>query len=535
MSIPVYLNPMQREVLAIGAHDNVIVAGRGTGKSVLHASILLNVFQTMPASTTAIVAPNAIRALSNTIPSLTTHWETWGYRQGIHWCIGRRPPSRLRWPAPLIPPHNWENVISFYTGAIAVIISQDRRGTSNSKSFDFVDIDEAKFIKYERLKEETFLANRGQQREFGNNPLHHGMLITSDMPLTKSGSWFLNYKDSATPDHIAAILTRRQQICEIRRRTAQDPSAPAYLHRRIKEYTTDLSRLRANAFHYGTYSSLINIEVLGESYIRRMRRELPPLVFLTSVLSIAPRLLQDGFYSSMSERNLYTAADFNYLDTLPPGAAPPLDSRCDADIIPGEPLCIAFDFNRNINWLVVGQVDRHHGRMNTLRAFFVKYERKLPELVDDFAQYYRQLANKDIVFYYDSTAIGSNYAVSDIDFHKVIIDRLQKHRYNVTPVYIGRPMNHAQKHLLINQGFKGQGRLTPYINEENCKDLLVSLQMAGVYNGKKDKRGEKYAETEEDRLETRTDGSDAWDTLYIGCECYPTTAAPLHIHTSNWS
>ena len=41
---------------------------------------------------------------------------------------------------------------------------------------------------------------------------------------------------------------------------------------------------------------------------------------------------------------------------------------------------------------------------------------------------------------------------------------------------------------------------------------------AAIYNEKKDKRGEKLAETEEDKLEARTDGSDAFDTLCIGVE-----------------
>lgn len=30
-----------------------------------------------------------------------------------------------------------------------------------------------------------------------------------------------------------------------------------------------------------------------------------------------------------------------------------------------------------------------------------------------------------------------------------------------------------------------------------------------------------YPETEEDLLEHRTDGTDAFDTLYIGCEKFP--------------
>ena len=59
------------------------------------------------------------------------------------------------------------------------------------------------------------------------------------------------------------------------------------------------------------------------------------------------------------------------------------------------------------------------------------------------------------------------------------------------------------------------------INRDNNPDLLISITSAGVRNGKKDKSGEKYAETEEDKLEARTDGSDAFDVLCIGAETKP--------------
>ena len=96
----------------------------------------------------------------------------------------------------------------------------------------------------------------------------------------------------------------------------------------------------------------------------------------------------------------------------------------------------------------------------------------------------------------------------------------QAHGAYITGKY-GKAMNHMEKHLLINRAFAGKTELTPYINRENNQDLLISMQSAGIYNGKKDKRGEKLAETEEDKLESRTDGSDAFDTLYIGCAKFP--------------
>ena len=78
----------------------------------------------------------------------------------------------------------------------------------------------------------------------------------------------------------------------------------------------------------------------------------------------------------------------------------------------------------------------------------------------------------------------------------------------------------------------GHARLRPMFNRENNEALLVSVQTAGVYNGGKDKRGEKLAETEEDKLEARTDGSDAFDTLCIGVEKFPQSTHSINVTSS---
>ena len=526
----IYFNRMQREVTAIDAHTNVVVAGRGTGKGVLHAAINLRNMQQMPGSTTAFVTPTLIRAKTNTLPSMFQHWEAWGYKRDVHWCIGKQPPRDLGWPKPLIPPENWDNVISFYTGAIGQIISQDRTGTSNSKSFDYVDIDEAKFVKFDRLKDETFPANRGQQREFGHLHFHHGLLITSDMPVTKAGSWFLNYEREADPElerTIEGLLCEVWRMEELERQNGRTD----YTRITLGKLNKYLHELRKRCTLYRTYSSLTNIEVLGEAWVRQMKRDLPPMVFRTSILCLPVTILKDGFYSSMRPRHKYTDVDNGELENM----GYDFDSihsaagtcRFDADLRKDRPLCIGMDYNNNINWLVAGQVDEGERRLNVVKSFFVKYERKLPELVDDFCKYYAPFPLKEVIFYYDATAKNGNYAVNDQDFVWVITHQFRKNGWSCRPVYIGAPMRHMEKFLLINRGFAGQARLVPYFNERNNPDLLISIQTAGVYNGKKDKRGEKLAETEEDRLEARTDGSDAFDTLYIGCERFPQNSLRL--------
>ena len=86
-------------------------------------------------------------------------------------------------------------------------------------------------------------------------------------------------------------------------------------------------------------------------------------------------------------------------------------------------------------------------------------------------------------------------------------------------------MRHNEKYLLINRGFAGRNRLTPYFNVDNNEALLVAIQSAGVLRGRngfsKHKAGEKLPESEENPLEYRTDGTDAFDTLYIGMEKKP--------------
>ena len=51
--------------------------------------------------------------------------------------------------------------------------------------------------------------------------------------------------------------------------------------------------------------------------------------------------------------------------------------------------------------------------------------------------------------------------------------------------------------------------------------IWFSGSLACAHYANKNKSGEKLAESEEDLLEHRTDGTDAFDTLYIGCEKFP--------------
>ena len=68
-------------------------------------------------------------------------------------------------------------------------------------------------------------------------------------------------------------------------------------------------------------------------------------------------------------------------------------------------------------------------------------------------------------------------------------------------------------------------RVQPTFVKQNNDNLILAIQSTGVERGcngfRKNISIEKNPDSEEDLLEHRTDGTDVFDTLYIGCEEFP--------------
>lgn len=518
-----YLNDGQAYMLMLNPRDLVAECGRGFGKGLVQAGRILSAAQMMEGSCGASVCPSVKRGLTNIVPSWMVHWENWGLRRNQHYIVGKKPWKALGWKRPIFEPANWENTIAFWNGSVINLISQDRSGTSNSFSLDYVVLDEAKLLNFEQLKDETFQANRGNQMYFGRCYMHHGLTITSDTAMTKKGSWFFKYEKEMDPELVRLIEGLVNHLWVLRQKLLKHPEREAYYMEKIRREERQLDFFRSKCLLYCKYSSITNMAVLGKEFVRRMRRELPLLTFMTSIMCKRVGISLDGFYGGMRESvNIYTAPNNSVLqlEGLNVEGGIPNDCRTDGDLQPDLPLIIAFDANNLINWMVVGQVGKD-GKLRVLKSFFVKYERKLVELCDDFLEYYNHHRRHQVIFYYDSTFVGQNYASHGQDFASLIKSELRRHLWTVREKYIGRPMGHIEKCEMINRMFQGRARHQVLINRDNNPDLLISIQSAGVRNGQKDKSGEKLAETEEDRLESRTDGSDAFDTLCIGVERFP--------------
>lgn len=324
---------------------------------------------------------------------------------------------------------------------------------------------------------------------------------------------------------------------------------------RSKKFQDDyLRELRRSAFVVRRASTLENVDVLGEEYIRQMKRDLPPYTFMVSILNVKIKKSNDGFYSNLdidhvhgyipdeidplSQANFRTEKATGIIGGKKITAEsyqPDLkelsernDCRMDSDCINDLPLYLAFDYNANINTLVVGQVYQRDGAeaVNVIKSFYVKNERKLRELVDDFSHYYapKRAVNRDVVYFYDSTAKqGASYALTDERFYQAVIKELERNGWNVTAIDMGVPEQHEVKHRIINNALAGIEYPAIRINQPNNPDLIIALQLCEVsigYQGfRKDKSQEKKPETEDNLpLQQRTDFTDAFDSLYLGCK-----------------
>lgn len=323
------------------------------------------------------------------------------------------------------------------------------------------------------------------------------------------------------------------------------------LHR-SDTYKRHIDQLRANTFAFWRASTLDNIDLLGVDYIAKMKRDLPPVVFAISILNMKKQHASDGFYSKLDIENIHgyvpescpaveDAMHLKIASTVIGGQQITTDyltpdfgelqkvktCRMDGDCRDDKELYIAFDFNANINWVVTGQVYRSDkvGRdaLHIISSMYVKNDRKLRELCQDWCRYYapHKAKNRRVTFFYDHTAKHRGYAISGAqDFKDVIIEELTRAGWDVNAVYMGQAPAHELKHKDINESLAGIGYPFIQFNTENNEPLIVAMENTAVsigYDGfKKDKSKEKYVETEVDPLELRTDGTDAFDNLFWG-------------------
>lgn len=518
--VKLWFNKPQQKSILTSAKEEYGVWGRATGKTqgpIAYRTILgANL---MPRGATGIVGATYKQLLERTLPPLIKAWEKFGYENNVHFWVRKTPPKELQIPQAIYPVLTPDHAIFWFNGHVFHLISQDQPGLANGKNLDAIVCDEARFLNHSRYMEDIAPTNRGNREVFGHLAHHHMVTMFTDMPTTPKSKWIFEKEQQVDHEKIKQIINLQltSNAIEVEFKTAlTSASRKAYLFRKLKEYATVLNELRRGSVYYSEASTLDNIEILGVEQIKQWRRELARPEFEASILNRRIINTDNGFYYLLDlDVHAYDAFDFSSMENQQGKSN---DCRYDRDLIKNKPLEIAMDYNAAINSLVVGQ--ETGAFFKVLKSMFTtsKAMKILPDLIDDFCAYYKPHNCHEVFYYYDHTAIATDpsrlKSLSDM-----VIDQFRLNGWHVYGKYIGQQPRHDTRYRMWQAIFRESDQAFKPIrfNRENCKNVLTSMQLAGVRIGKngfeKDKRSEANKLIPQ---EDATHLSDAMDTLYIG-------------------
>jgi len=527
----VYFNRAQQYILSLSVRTLYVIASRRLGKTegIIMPTLLRNV-QHMPRGQHAFISSTYKQALTRTLPGVLHALKRLGYVEGIHYFVGRKAPDKMGFALPYIQPKDWSHYMHWYNGSVTPIISQDVPYSSNSLSLTTSIADESKTLNEAKLLDETIPAITPMVY-FQNCPWDGSQTYVSDMPTAKSGLWLLNKEKEMDKDVIAVLEGLIVELYNLKKINTDS----FHYRRKIAELEKEIAFFRHQAVLFVTFSILENMEVVGEGYIKDRYRDLPLSKFLTSIMSYKLKFIEGGFYGALSEKHYYSADDITFLERFrksdgsinyEEASRTKFNCKQDTDINPSQALYIGLDTNIAINCLVVGQPDYKNQTIRTLSEFYVKGGRMLQEVCEEFSEYYQPLPHRRVMLYYDHTFLQGRSGIVTECFYETIVRVLRSNGWMVQHVYIGQAMAHDKKHKEIDQGLKGQRNLKPLFNRNNCTNLINAMEKTTTIinaNGwGKDKRDEKLPDSEDNPVEQRTHITDAWDTLYIGCNFFRT-------------
>lgn len=555
----IYMNPAQRAVYNYRCRNTTVEAGRGTGKTDgLITPEMAGCIQSMPRGTGLFLGNSIKQLFTKTVPKTLYSLERMtGLKEGVHFFRGHAP-AKCNFKEPIVKPKVWENCIHFWNGFVYYMISTGVKAAANGMDSCSIIGDECRFMPEGLIKAEILPTLRGINTNHPGfdenlNPYYKSIFFVSDAPLTKRQAWLRKRREEQTPEinRKIAEMIRETQICP---EIVQSP-----------KYQRELNKLRCQASIYFSFSSIENIDILGEQFIRTMQKELTPTMFDISIRNVEKEEINDGYYANFDpDVHCYLSNDEEQLEAAQKykkrtitqiysgGRTLRVESESidlnelskaqdcclDTDIKPGEPLRIAFDYNAHINCLVIGQTDSRSntGVLRILNSMTNVKNTRIEGLCKMFCKYYEphRLTCRDVIFYYDDTAKqGAAYASErheETRFYNIVKKVLRSHGWNVIEVAMGRPMSHNKKYEFLNGCFAGTQRPFLRINKENNEYLIASMENARVKEGRngfeKQKGDEKKRLTADEMadpetaLSIRTDLSDAFDTLVIGVRYY---------------
>ncbi|KAB7728135.1 hypothetical protein F5984_20535 [Rudanella paleaurantiibacter] len=519
-----HMNYAQLAALTVGAQNCTAVIGRGGGKSdgILAPRVHMNITE-MPRSSGVALGTTYIQLLDRTLPALFNGFHRLGYQRDVDYWVRRFPDKghglKMPYNCPLTPEHS----LFFRTDdklSVMRLVSQDRPGTANGLSVDWLLGDEVKFLNSQKLNQEVRPINRGGADRFGHCSGHHGEWFTTDMPTTPDASWIFEAEEHANEKfnvrNIELILAVQLEIYHEKQKLATSPRNASRIAR-IRKLEGYLNQLRKGVTHYIEASAFVNVHVLGLSYYKDMYKNLRPAEFASSILGKRNMGVENGFYPDLdSTHHMYDAVDYAWIDGQDWEKQKRRDCRKDADIDHDKPLVISPDYGASFNCLWVAQRNSRlslknmtgYDEVRYLNHFYAPSPAKIRDVVQKFCEYYEYFYKKEVVFVYDHTAVGKD-GKDELTYADLVYKELKRHGWRVKMEYIGQTKGH---HIRYNAWGVALSERDERIARQrwNRENTRVGFEAMTQTRTKQGKHG-----FEKDKSDERNKAIDQWKTTHL--------------------
>lgn len=524
-----YANPLSQLIGLIEPQHLRLIAGRGSAKtSDILAKRSMRIIDALPRHNIAWSCTTYATFYSNILPALLEGWEREGWREGVHYVVGKQPPASwhfYEYDPPYRAVKNYKNTIIARNRAVVYIASLARLESMAGGSYVHVVGDEVRQMVYDKLTR-LLPALRGQGRGT-RSPYFLGTTFTTDYPDEFLGDdpWILDSARDMDVGQILDILSLALARNTYLQLTPQDQPQRDQISAALAELNTRLENKRMDSTLFLRVSSFVNAPILGAAYFQNLTKFLTEESFRVSVLSLAP---QSGagraFYPSFNmERHTFSDGECDeveipedYRDFRPKAASLRYYD-------PEAPVNVTMDFGENMLSLILDQ--EKDGTIRFLKNFYALRPNDIRYLAEEVLFFLSEHRMRLMNFYYDRAGNTRHPTdgVADAElFSQLIGQDTSRGGWVVIPQCKNmRTIYQSEEFYLADAIFSGRipGLPRILIDRYNCHELVCSIRGArmitrtdamGRTEIHKDKRSEKNFRSLDELPTKSTNLSDAF-------------------------
>lgn len=421
-----HANKLQLLPLIYRPRKLVALLGRGTGKTEeIVTSRIYEFIHLMPGGIT-LIGCDSFKHLNQTIiPAVLTSLKKKGLIEGQNFWSNVFPPPGVARPIQVITEP--DGFVFFDTGHALCFVSTNFQSHANGKSVDAAVWEEAKLLRWDRVKEANLMI-RGNQSYFGHLWCHHSITIVSDMS-DDPEHWTFAYEsqmDKRVLQLIASYEFHQQKLQKELDETNNRKKVDI-LQNKIDNLENKLNfwRRKATLFLVGT--SVQNLHVLGYDVLGDYLSN-PAKDVMLNVLSIRP-VTSNKYYYQFLKKEIHGVVfkDWDYIRTLKDKSI--LDCRIDTGADERRALDLCMDYNNNLISLAYGQMFNKKFRL--LGEIFSEADKtKIADCVRKFCYYHRFRNLKEVNYFYDNNADWRD-AGRDQTFREIVMETFEEEGWEV--------------------------------------------------------------------------------------------------------